>query len=275
MLSIFLALTLPFTLVHPGVARRRLLLFALLAATALAGSLSGGRTGLGALMVAVYALAVGRRRIDLLATGLAACALAVGVTSASSWKPRGLGEPVVVTREQMDLVITRYIAVAKGEPMPNPSALNRAVGGRTEAWAEAVRLLDERPAQGHGFGTGGTVFDRYESHERFTFFVGAFASGTNPHNTYLQAPLELGIAGGLVFLIPVLGSLLLALRYLVRGTADASTVAFSATVVAAAAAASFESTLTQFGPLTLLSWIAISAVAAIWMRRRGYAARRD
>jgi O-antigen ligase len=259
-LSIFLALTLPFALVHPRVAGRPPVLLALVAAAALAASLSAGRTGFGALVLAVSALALGRRRWTALATALALCALAAGIAASTSWTPPTLGERIEPEAEHTERVT--------GQRRAPQSAFSELVGARSEAWAESVRLLDERPLQGHGFGTGDTLFDRYGSRARFTWFVGAFASGTNPHNAYLQAPLELGLVGGLLFLVPVLGALALAVRFLATGDADPSTLAFCAAVVAAAAAAFLESTLAHFGSLTLLSWIAVAAMWAVWLRQR-------
>ena len=181
--------------------------------TVFAAALSTGRTGVLALIAGVFALELGarspRRRILLaLGVGAAAIALAVG------WSPGvpTFGDQIVV------------VAPTPGsQPGDRPSDQSRAsalVGARDEGWREALRLVRERPMAGHGFGTGSTLFDRYDSKERFRYFVGAFAEGVNPHNSYLQLLLELGIPGTIAFFAPLLLAAYAAIRTLARGRAD-------------------------------------------------------
>jgi O-antigen ligase len=270
-LSIFLALTLPFLLTRRGVAARPAVALGTLGVVTFTATLSAGRTGVLALILAVVAIGLGTRRPRRLALDLATCVAAIVL--ASAWSPAvpALGEHIVVNTDAAPTATQPQEPVSAG----SQSTFGELVGARDEAWAEGFRLLDERPFAGHGFGTGTTLFDRYGSRDRFTYFVGAFASGTNPHNSYLQMLLELGIAGGILFLAPILLALVLAARILIGGHGGADGLAFCATLVAAAVAAFFESTLTQFGALTLLSWIAAAAVIALWLRTYRAPVRRD
>ena len=262
-LGIFLALSLPFLLVHPFVRRRLVATLTCVAAVAFVSALSAGRTGLLALLVAVTVLALGARRPRLLILGIGVCAVSIAV--ALAWSPRipTLGSPITGPN-QVDQLLG-------GSRPGNQSRLSALVGARDEGWAEAIRLLDERPLGGHGFGTGSTLFDRYGSHERFTYFVGAFAEGVNPHNSYLQMLLELGFLLSLIFFAPLLFAAAVAWRLVASGRADGPRLAFCAALAAGIVAAGFESTLTQFGALTLLSWVSAAAVVGLWLRDRSCA----
>lgn len=276
-LGIFLALTVPFFLGRAREARWSVAGVVVLALASFTVALSGGRTGLVALLLAVTAFGIGRRRAALFARDLVVALAAIAL--ALAWMPAvpALGETIVpVEAEGVNPEgATPPPEVLGGDPVPGQSRWSALVGARDEAWEEGVRLLDERPLGGHGFATGSHLFDRYESRERFRFFVGAFASGTNVHNSYLELLLELGIVGAVLLLVPFVLALAAAAAILLRGRPGLAEAAFGATLVAAAAAAWFESTLGRFGSLSLLSWMAAGAVVALWLRRRGPQARSD
>jgi O-antigen ligase len=267
LLGMFLALTLPFLLMHPFVRERLGLTLAAVAAVSLVSALSASRTGLLAVVVAIVVLGIGARARRWLLLCVAVCAVSIAAAHVSSPQVPTLGDPII--RGAPDQVDQLF-----GEQRPSDQSLISAlVGARDEGWLEAMRLLSERPFAGHGFGTGSMLFDRYESRERFTYFVGAFAEGVNPHNSYLQLLLELGIVVGILFLLPLLLAAVLAGKLVASGRADAPLLAFGSTLIACLVTALFESTLTQFGSLTLLTWISAAAIGGFWLRDRGDSTR--
>ena len=212
-LGIFLALSSPFLLMHPFVRERLSLTLAAVATVSSISALAAGRTGLLALVVGIAVLGIGARDLRRLLSCIAVCAVSVAI--AHTWSPHiaTLGNPIAVATCPAPCEVAPA-AVPTGPDQvdqlfgggreADQSRFSALVGARDEGWLEAVRLLDERPFAGHGFGTGSTLFDRYDSRERFTYFVGAFAQGVNPHNSYLQLLLELGFVVGILLLLPLL-----------------------------------------------------------------------
>jgi len=69
-------------------------------------------------------------------------------------------------------------------------------GGRLEAWPEVIRLIKLRPWLGFGFGTEDHLFLHFDI--VFMNHAGAYA-----HNSYLGLASQLGLAGVLLFFVPL------------------------------------------------------------------------
>lgn len=69
-------------------------------------------------------------------------------------------------------------------------------GGRLEAWPEVIRLIKLRPWLGFGFGTEDHLFLHFDL--VFMNHAGAYA-----HNSYLGLASQLGMAGVLLFFVPL------------------------------------------------------------------------
>lgn len=69
--------------------------------------------------------------------------------------------------------------------------------GRTSIWSEAVKLIEQRPILGYGYGAGGNVISSSYATE-FGWTT------TSAHNSFLHASVELGILGAIALnLIPL------------------------------------------------------------------------
>jgi O-antigen ligase len=253
-LGILLAMTLPFTLVHPLLREHPVVAVAFLGISAFVMTLSGSRTGVGALVVAIVAMDVARRSFGASAVAVATVAAAAAI--AIVWTPDvpTLGRPLHQSQPGQAAQL-----LGEGRSA-GQSLFSGLVGARDEGWKEAARLLSKRPAGGHGFGTGGLIFDHYHSRRHFRYFVGRFATGTNPHDTYLQELLELGFPLGLLLLTPALAAGAVVVRRLVTGGIARRQAGFAAVAVSALAVGVFESVFVGYGVMTLLSWLAFGCV---------------
>lgn len=276
-LGLLLAITWPLiamTLERRGV--RRLWTGFSLAVVAAVVALSTSRGGLLALLAAILLVELGRRRWIAAAAQIvitlavsaaivladptlvdpasdpAATELSVKQPSGSTSTPRPTPDPKGTRNQRGEFL--------GGARSPEQSFLNSALGGRDEAWEAAVRLTQERPATGYGFGTGDLVFDTYPEKTGFEFFTGASAVRTNPHNGFLQAFMELGWLGGVIFLTPLLAAAVAGVACIVRSAPPLSTLAVSAATVVALFGAIFESILASTGgAFSLLVWILAAA----------------
>lgn len=112
------------------------------------------------------------------------------------------------------LVAVGLVAFAELNGFSVLSALSRGEGddvasltGRTFIWQAAVELIKLQPWGGYGFGAGGSALEEYYS-------AGAYGWRTyNVHNGYLQALLDGGMVGFLVFF----GALLYGLKKGMQG----------------------------------------------------------
>jgi O-antigen ligase len=145
-----------------------------------------------AFLIAVIAvLAVG-----LALTGSRAGALAsvAGVLSAlfasgATKQGRQARRILVVLTLALGTIVTVYWSLHIQPRHGGDSFFELGTGsGRTIAWADALRLIAERPLVGHGFGTTEVLFPEAQS---TSHVLGAV------HNSYLEAAVDLGWAGTL------------------------------------------------------------------------------
>ena len=296
-LGILVSISVGFLFVVPKVDRNLSLLAACVAVLAFVLTLSASRTGMLAAAAAFAVCEGGRRQWRKLTVGFAA-ALIAG-TVAVVWVPNiaTLGRPLVVpvkasaSRKPPPAVATpsrRPVVPArdsqtsstlqpKGPPqvtqifggrVHDQSRFSALVGARDEAWQEAVHLLGRRPLLGSGFGTGDEIFQHDHVRGHFRYFVGAFDSQANVHDAYLQALLEIGILGGLLFIMPAFLALAsVGISWFQRCLAP-SDAAFAAATVASAICSIFESMLAGFGAMTLLAWLSFAMVITTMAVRR-------
>jgi glycosyltransferase involved in cell wall biosynthesis/O-antigen ligase len=134
-------------------------------------------------------------------------------------------------------------------------------GGRTEAWAAAIRLTDERPIQGHGFGTTETFFLARNPELRLKYSVTYGA----PHNSYLETALELGWPGAALLVLLVGSGILAAVRVVRRrdGWQPLGAVALAG-IVGGTVEGFFESSVLAVGGLLAFHfWLVASLIHAI------------
>lgn len=267
-LGIWIALTFPFLLAQRAINSSNAAVLVTMGVLTFLMTLSGSRTGVVGLLLGFAAFELCRRQWRRLGVGTAAAAVAAA--AAIAWTPAvpTLGAPVspfgttpAGTPSQASQLL--------GEGRPgNQSFFSGMVGARDEGWQEGLRLISKSPITGNGFGTGSLLFDHYGSRRRFHYFVGAFDTGVNVHNSYIQELDELGIVGGVLFLVPLFVALGLVVGRMRWGSGSTAEAAFSAVVVVAAFSAIFESILAAFGPMTLLAWLSVGAICALALARR-------
>jgi ABC-type amino acid transport substrate-binding protein len=147
-----------------------------------------------------------------------------------------------------------FSAVAPGARAPSApeSFIGRLTGARSEAWRASARLVAAKPVLGYGFGVGDRLFSRYPEKADFSFF-----QGDNPNNAYVQLVTELGIVGGLLFVLPLALALHAGFRVLRDVDGWAPQAAFPVVLFVGCVAALVESILTSAGaPWELLIWSA-------------------
>jgi O-antigen ligase len=136
--------------------------------------------------------------------------------------------------------------------------VERATGGRSEAWRATLRFVRSKPLLGYGFGTGDRIFGLYPSRVHFIWY-----EGSDPASAYLRLLLELGVLG-LVVLVPLLGAAVLGVRLLVSGRSlEGSSCAL--VLLAGLAVGLVESIFTTAGaPWAPLLWAAAAGCYASW-----------
>lgn len=238
-------------------------------------ALSGSRSGLLALVVAVAAYEAPFRRWGRLVTQLAASA--VIIAGFAAWAPILPGArtatdapPDTVVEDPADPegetpptdappVAAPPLRDAAGTLLgtarpPNQAWLDAFSGSRFEAWDAAGEIIARRPVLGFGFGTGDRLFTRFEY--GFRFYQGA-----NPANAYLQTVMELGVVAGFVLLLPVLVAAVVSLSQLARTRRTVEDAVFAAVLLAGLAAAVVESLLAAAGaPWALIVWSCAAVV---------------
>jgi hypothetical protein len=243
-----------------------------LAVVAAVVALSTSRSGLLALFVAILLVEGGRRRWAQTAAQIAiTLAVSVAIVSVDPTLVDPASDPAgkeLSVKVPSDPTGPTPPPVARGqrgeflgrEREPGQSFLNSALGARDEAWEASVRLTQERPATGYGFGTGDLVFDTYPGKTKFRYFTGVTAVRTNPHNGFLQAFMELGWVGGALFLFPLLAAAVAGTIVVVRGSPQPAALAFGAATIVGLVGAVFESILASTGgAFSLLVWILAAA----------------
>jgi hypothetical protein len=148
-----------------------------------------------------------------------------------------------------------------GKPLPGggePTRRRRFFGGsgRGEAWLGTLRLAEQRPLLGYGFGTEQKVFvDRYYA------FVGG-----SPENTYIGIALQLG-AFGLLGLLGSIAALLVAGRPALRSPARSVALACLGAVTAGLTIAVVQSYIYSAGSIAAASfWIPLFLLPALAFR---------
>lgn len=273
-LGLLLALSIGFLFAAPLVDCSTTWMVATVTVFAFAITLSANRTGMLATALAFAVYEIGMRRWRRLALGLAVAAV-VGVV-AVEWAPNvaTFGRPLSVSTTTSGSQATPSQATPSqvkqlfGGRASDQSELSSLVGARDEAWREAGKLLARRPILGSGFATGGEIFAHYDVRSHFRYFVGAFYPNANVHDAYLQELLELGVAGGLLFILPALLSFVLVIAALRRGWQSPGEAAFGASAVVALVGAVFESLLAGFGAMTLLAWLSFAMLTVPVVSRR-------
>lgn len=143
-------------------------------------------------------------------------------------------------------VLTLAVLLAVGAGLI-AATLNAHVGrllsldsaGRTAAWSVIVRLWEQRPWLGWGFGSTDSVFPKFQGN------LVQFFEGGNAHNAYLQTLFEVGPLG-LLLLLSVIG---LALRRVLVPAAEFLEAGVFGAVVAGVVNQIFESGLTAPGSI--------------------------
>lgn len=251
-LGIFLALTYPFVARALRVRGHWRLSFVVLAVDAALTVAARSRSGLVALVIVVVAARLARRPRVALALGAAVAVLAVVLLLVVP-HVGGHQSTAPNNTQSSHSVLQAPAPISVGQaPHGTASFVSRLTGARSEAWPAAWNLIRSRPVLGYGFGTGDRVFSLYPNRVHFVFFEGA-----NPSNGYLELGMDLGIVGGILFVLPLLLAARGAARELGGGASDTASGAVAAVLVASLAVAFVESTLTSAGaPWELLLWSA-------------------
>lgn len=135
-------------------------------------------------------------------------ALAVAMVAFTLMRPAESRRSQAVTLTLLLTVLAPMFALSGGAGGVAESVAGRfeAEGlesGRFTAWGVAIDAWESRPVAGYGYGTGDQVFTPLVEHLADTnVFV-----GSNPHNAYLMALLEIGPVGLSLLLLIVIGAL--------------------------------------------------------------------
>jgi hypothetical protein len=197
---------------------------------------AGNRTGL---LIAVIGLAILAARVrELRSRATFGVALIIASTLAftlTPLQPQGGG-------------VSEFVGV-HNNPGLHRSRLTTLLGARNEAWSVSAKIIERRPVNGFGFGTGEDhLYSRFDY--QFTWF-----QGSGPSNGYVQAAMDLGLAGLVVLLVPIAYAAWIARTLLGR---DVWLLALLAMTLVAAV---FESTLTPAGaPWAYLMWFPVAAL---------------
>ena len=81
-----------------------------------------------------------------------------------------------------------------------PQDITITLSGRLPLWTASIEAILQKPFNGHGFGSRSAMIEQYIPDPRY--------AGIGPHNGYLAMTLQLGILGGLAYILLLLGSLL-------------------------------------------------------------------
>jgi O-antigen ligase len=239
-LGLMLALIFPFAVIHATTWRATLIRLPVVVLIAATIALSGSRTAIAAVAVGLLTLALTRRLARQ--AGVAGIAVAATVLAITMFpiKPASGG-------------ISGFLGTQDSAQMGR-SRLTTFLGGRNESWSAAWRIVERRPLEGFGFGSGGDrLFVRFPSDVHFVWFQGG-----GPSNAYLELMMETGFLGAVLFLAPLGAAVALGLRRLRVPGADVWPVVLLAGSVTAAV---FESTLTSAGaPWALFAWLAVAAI---------------
>jgi O-antigen ligase len=167
---------------------------------------TNSRGGLVALVVAMVAWVIvgGRWRTML------ALAAVIALTSGIAYTA------ILAPAEQRDRI---YVVLGIGS-----KPVDRSGTGRTDIWTVGLRAFRDRPIEGFGYANYRQVVPHYLLSDpglirRSKFILSPLVA----HNTYLQALVEVGIIGAMLFFLPVIGALvafLLAARRFQRSGDD-------------------------------------------------------
>jgi len=214
-------------------------------------SLCQSRAGLAALFLSLVAYEAARGRLRRLAAP--AVALGAVFLAFHFWPP------------PLANATATYVSPARllvGPRAPGQTRLSALVSGRDEVWAATTDLVAARPVAGYGFGTGDRLLDA----EHFRHFA-----GFSPHNAYLQALLELGALGTLLFLAPLACGLRRVVGGFMLRSAAPEVAAFGAVLVGGLCDGLFEDVFEAAGsPFAPLIWLSC-AVVLVRVRQRANA----
>lgn len=266
-LGALVALTLPFLLAARPVVTSPAMMLAVCGGFSLLVAVSGARAALVGVLAGSFVVVLGASRRRILVAGAAACILAASALVAV-WSPSlpTIGEPTGLVGEAGGSA-GGNISGQRGRTAEQ-SRVGALLGGRDEAWREGAALVGRRPVLGNGFGTGELLYEHYGVRGRFHSFVGVISPRANQHDSYLQAVLELGVVGALLFLAPLAAAAFLGGRQTLRRRASTAEVAFTGSLVAGLCIAVFESSLTETGAITMLTWVAAGALLGRAAERR-------
>jgi putative inorganic carbon (hco3(-)) transporter len=146
-----------------------------------------------ALIAAIAVLAVGLALTGSRAGALASVAgvLSALIASRATRQGRQTRRILVVMTIALGSIVTFYWSLHIEPRHVGERLFELGTGsGRTVAWADALRLIAERPLLGHGFGTTEVLFPEAQSISQ-----GAVLGGV--HNSYLEAGVDLGWVGAM------------------------------------------------------------------------------
>ncbi len=152
---------------------------------------TNSRGGLVALVVALSCWVVfgGRWRTTLALASVIVVASGIAYTA------------ILAPAEQRDRI---YVVLGIGS-----KPVDRSGTGRTDIWTIGLRAFRDRPIEGFGYANYRQVVPSYLQTEpgliRRTKFI---LTPLVAHNTYLQALVEVGVIGAILFFVPVLGALI-------------------------------------------------------------------
>jgi exopolysaccharide production protein ExoQ len=168
--------------------------------------------------LALYRVLVDKRRRDYLLVAIMAASV-VMTASRMSFLVLCMGSGLMLLKARSKWLIIPAVAavvviLAFAELIPVPADLaiyirleHLATGsGRLEVWPIILDYIRQRPWFGHGFGTEDYLLQSINRSTIFLEFRGGYA-----HNSFLGLALQMGIVGAVMFFLPLLLVLVLAL----------------------------------------------------------------
>lgn len=216
---------------------RRAAAYALVAGLAGLAFLSGSRTGFGGVLIAVAVTQWLRRPSRVLvAVAVLGCAVSV---AASVGKDLDLEEGVTAHLVRENSVTT--------------------LSGRVQRWEAGLKQFLEHPVFGLGYKAAArTEVEIHVSEGDGGWIKNVTQEGQNLHSQPLEAMVDLGAAGGVLFLV-LMGSVVARFRRLARAATDVRIAAAAAAITGTAVAVSLDSffhnwLLTPGSPYALVFW---------------------
>ena len=216
---------------------RRTAAYALVVALAGLAFLSGSRTGFGGVLIAV-AVTQWLRKPSRVLVAVAVLGCAFSVAAAAS-KDLDLDEGVTAHLVRENSVTT--------------------LSGRLQRWQAGLGQFSEHPIFGLGYKAASrTEVELHVSTGEGGWIRNVTEEGQNLHSQPLEAMVDLGLAGGVLFLV-LMGSVVLRFRRLARAATDPRIAAAAAALTGTSVAVSLDSffhnwLLTPGSPYALVYW---------------------